>query len=470
MSNTQKSSPATIAALIAGCCLAVGFAAWNITRAMRPAAPPADTASTAKEDTAPVPLELAGPPPLTPAQERRMASGETALAPHADPFVQLPDPPAVAATSRPPSLPPLATASTGGSQLPTLPAVSWPGGPGILPPIRPIPGGGAAGPAGTTWPRQAHTPRPLPPKPELIGTLLGARPSAVFRSGGKLTVVSISETIGGWRLLTVEHGGVVIRSGNETARILVGGEPSSGIATSVSSPPVAPALSPTAPLAPPEQPPAAQPSPAQPSPQPAPENPPLKVPRSQPVAHATPTALGASTPAAEASTENVAIAEKVGAASPPAVTLEPVHSVTLAVEGSLTAQAAAMPSPPATAQPKRTPAITLASAPNEGVATAEAHAEHAVVGQQPAHLLAAEPSATPLTPSRALVSHPQPAPPVVSTSGTFLLTGELPEPSEEKAPERPTDPAHLPGRLILEWADEIEAEDEEGRSDLPKPS
>ncbi|HOJ23430.1 MAG TPA: hypothetical protein PLY56_18045, partial [Armatimonadota bacterium] len=71
---------------------------------------------------------------------------------------------------------------------------------------------------------------------------------------------------------------------------------------------------------------------------------------------------------------------------------------------------------------------------------------------------------------RALVSHPQPAPPVVSTSGTFLLTGELPEPSEEKAPERPTDPAHLPGRLILEWADEIEAEDEEGRSDLPKPS
>ena len=171
-------------------------------------------------------------------------------------------------------------------------------------------------------------------------------------------------------------------------------------------------------------------------------------------------ALGASTPAAEASTENVAIAEKVGAAAPPAVTLEPVHSVTSRLREPHRAG-----SGDALSQQRRNrnahQAITLASAPNEGVATAEAHAEHAVVGQQPAHLLAAEPSATPLTPSRTLVSHPQPAPPVVSTSGTLLLTGELPEPSEEKAPERPTDPAPLPGRLILEWADEIEAEDRE---------
>jgi hypothetical protein len=464
MNNTQKSSPATVAALIGGCCLAVGFAAWNITRAMSPAAPPAETAPTAKENTAPVPLELAGPPPLTPAQERRMASGEAALAPHADPFAQIPDPPPVAAASRAPGLPPLATASTGG-RLPTLPAVSWPGGPGELPPIRPIPALGAPGPAGTTWPRQAQSPRQLPPKPELVGTLLGDRPSAVFRSGGKLTVVSISETVGGWRLLTVEHGGVVIRSGNETARILLGGERSSGIVTAVSKPPAPPALSPTAPLAPP------QPSaPEQPSPAPAPESPPLKVPRSQPVAQATPTVSDAGAPTVEAAADGVVVAEEAGAPASPAVTLEPVRSVPLTVERSLTAQAAAMPSPPATALPGRAPAVTLASAASEEVATAEAPMEHALPGQQPAYLLASEPSATPLTPSRALVSHPRPAPPVVSTSGTLLLTGDLPEPSEEKAPERPVEPAPLPGRLILEWADEVEPDEEEEQPDLPRPS
>lgn len=475
MNNNQKTSPATVAALVAGCCLAVGFAAWSITRAMNPSAPAKGTTTTATTGTvAPAPLDLAGPAPLTPEQQRRVAGGEAGLAPHADPFGLLPQPPRAVAATRPPALPPLAAGSPGGNRPPVLPAVtSWPGGPGDLPPMRPLPafGGPGPGPGGQGTSRSTPV-RALPPRPELIGTLLGAHPSAVFRSGGEFTVVPVGGSVGGWRLLTVEHGGVVIRSGAETARVLVGGKKPDGIITAESKPPAVPALSPTAPLAPPTAP------PALPTPQPDPKAAPPQVPRAQPVARVTVPVLDA-----VAATEDVAEAvvattgalaipapgQLVEPGARPAVTLGPAPRTAVATVENLPARVAAAASPLAAAEPGKTPEVSLGTEAAGVVTTAEMQPGRRQIGQQPALLLASEPSGMPLTPSPALVSQPRPAKPGVSATGTVVLTGEHPQPPAEKAPERYVDPAPLPGRIILDWADEAEPE-EPARPDTPTPS
>lgn len=470
MNNNQKTRPAALAALIAGCCLAVGFAAWSITRAMNPPAPATSTTTTATTGTAaPAPLDLAGPAPLTPAQQRRAASGDAALAPHADPFGLLPEPTRAVAAVRPPALPPLATAGRGGSRPPVLPAVSWPGGPGDLPPMRPIPALGGPGPAFGP----GRSPRPpdvrvLPAKPDLIGTLLGAQPSAVFRSGGQFTVVPVGGAVGGWRLISVEHGGVVVRSGKETVRILIGGDKPDGIVTAESQPPAVPALSPTAPLAPPTQ-----EQPARPAPKPDPKAAPPQVPPSQPVAGMNPPALDAVTAPEEVAAAVVAMAEATAVpagtgAVQPTVALAPPPEVAVATAESLPAQAAAALSPPAVAEPGEAPGVTLVAAAAGGVAITEPRLDHPGPAQRPALLLASEPSAVPLTPSPALVSRPRPAKPGVSATGTVVLTGDHPQPPAERAPERHVDPAPLPGRVILDWADEVEPE-EPRQPDTPVP-
>jgi hypothetical protein len=64
---------------------------------------------------------------------------------------------------------------------------------------------------------------------ELVGTLLGVRPSAVFRTGEKMVTVPVNGTFAGWKVITVQHGEVVVTSTGRTVRLNVGMNASAGM-------------------------------------------------------------------------------------------------------------------------------------------------------------------------------------------------------------------------------------------------
>lgn len=225
MPSKKAASPQQVAALAVGAVLAVGGAFWSISNALAPTpappAPPANGASnTASPSTASAPAQTeASSAPAAPASapaasaEREAANSEALLAPEANPFAPvarpitlsslhpLPAPAAPAANTSPPpqvaSAPPRALLPTG------------------LPTIRGL----------QVRPQDIQAP-PMPPqpaaKPELVGTLLGDRPSGVFRVDGHLTVVSVGDSIDTWKVLSVRHGEAVVKSGGRTERIRVG--------------------------------------------------------------------------------------------------------------------------------------------------------------------------------------------------------------------------------------------------------
>jgi hypothetical protein len=59
--------------------------------------------------------------------------------------------------------------------------------------------------------------------PELIGTLLGDQPSAVFRGDRALVVVPVGGTIGRWRVTAVSHGTARVQSAAGSIQLSVGG-------------------------------------------------------------------------------------------------------------------------------------------------------------------------------------------------------------------------------------------------------
>ncbi|HZP83911.1 MAG TPA: hypothetical protein VFB21_19885 [Chthonomonadaceae bacterium] len=223
MPSKKAASPQQVAALAVGAVLAVAGAFWSISNALAPTpappAPPANGASNAAPPptaSAPAQTEAAPAAPASaPAAsaEREAANSEALLAPGANPFAPvvrpitlsspqpLPTPAAPAANASPPpqvaSAPPRALLPTG------------------LPTIRGL----------QVRPQDIQAP-PMPPqpaaKPELVGTLLGDRPSGVFRVDGHLTVVSVGDSIDTWKVLSVRHGEAVVKSGGRTERIRVG--------------------------------------------------------------------------------------------------------------------------------------------------------------------------------------------------------------------------------------------------------
>lgn len=234
MSGTKRDNPVTLALLLCGASLAVGFAAWNISRALRPPAPPAHPAPAPPGVTGAGPAAPAGgatagaPAQHAAASVRPAADWEASLAPNADPFLPIGVPASPGATGRTsappvPALPPLG----GGGRLQALPPIAPPW-PARTPPsaasIRPLPLPPGAPPALTQRPE---------PQPELVGTMLGDRPSAVLRSSGRTAVVPVGERLGAWRLLSVEHGSAVLRSGRHTVRLVLGGDRKDGIVTAV---------------------------------------------------------------------------------------------------------------------------------------------------------------------------------------------------------------------------------------------
>jgi hypothetical protein len=79
-----------------------------------------------------------------------------------------------------------------------------------------------------------------PKEPELVGTLLGDRPSAVFRGAKQLAVVPVGGRFGDWKVQAVRHGEAIVKSGTRTVRLDVNGGSASGIAVRWEEAPAAP--------------------------------------------------------------------------------------------------------------------------------------------------------------------------------------------------------------------------------------
>jgi hypothetical protein len=234
-SGGKAASPQTIAALSIGAVAALGFAGWTISNALGPSTPPATplTASAAPgtPTAAPTTPGTTAAAPSTPAPTsvgtvlepsggtpgRSPAASEAMLAPSADPFI---------------ALPPLAGAQTDRKAV----AMTSPAPAALGNALRTVPGlKGFASPASTQSYSLVPTPHAVPSPPavaaeiELVGTLLGNRPSAVFRTEQKMVTVPVGATFAGWKVLSVQHGEAVVWSAAGKLRLTVGTTASSGV-------------------------------------------------------------------------------------------------------------------------------------------------------------------------------------------------------------------------------------------------
>lgn len=172
------------------------------------------------------------PPTSAPAPAQTAGLDEATLAPEADPFAPLYPSEFASATRTPPAASAFSTRR--------LPDVrTWPHQtvpPSGAPPALVPTGDGAPmasglpglGPAPV---RAIGSPTPMPleaKEPELVGTMLGDRPSAVFRTEKALSVVAVGERFGLWRVIAVHHGGAVLRSSGREIRLVVGGKHATG--------------------------------------------------------------------------------------------------------------------------------------------------------------------------------------------------------------------------------------------------
>jgi hypothetical protein len=235
--SKKPANPQTVAMMAVGATAAVGFAVWNGMRSLAPPAPveprptldpttPAGGSASAKGAE-----RASGAPPKNgePGHDG-LADGsfnvsEDSLAPTADPFTPLSpsvSPPQQMAQGAPGSTP-LPGFGGNGNRGPTvMPAGT---GAGALAQTR----GGSANslpflggaPPLTVAPRMPAPP-PILKEPELVGTLLGERPSAVFRAENHLVMVPVGAKFQGWRLIAVEHGEAVVRGSGKTLRLSIG--------------------------------------------------------------------------------------------------------------------------------------------------------------------------------------------------------------------------------------------------------
>jgi hypothetical protein len=147
-------------------------------------------------------------------------ASEAVLAPEADPFVPLPT---HAVTPQPQA------GSAGVGQTPTGGSQAGRGaangtgaiaGPGMgnLSVMNPALGGPVP-------PNRGIIPQfaaPPPPAPELVGTLLGDQPSAVFRGASQLVAVPVGATFGGWKVIHVGQGDAVVKGMGRMVRLQAG--------------------------------------------------------------------------------------------------------------------------------------------------------------------------------------------------------------------------------------------------------
>ena len=239
MSDKRKHLPMLIVGTIGG----LAFAAWNIQRALVPQLAPI----TKQIDLAPI---VAAVPTTTDAlprsrpEDARATPGtmiqsppptvEELLAPNADPFrpLRAADPtlrtvmtqltptqqPAAGFPQRPLELTQSAPANSGtvGYVLPVAPvppAVKQPAVTVRPAPVLPNAGQATASPAllPTAPKPAAPAPAAVPDPPDVVGTLLGDEPSAVFEKDGNTEIVLEGDQVGEWIVLRIDADHVTLK-------------------------------------------------------------------------------------------------------------------------------------------------------------------------------------------------------------------------------------------------------------------
>lgn len=225
MSRLQN-NPQTITLMVAGAITAVGFAVWNANRSFSPPAevaprPALDGATNAAGN--PAPSVSPSVEAATPAASQVAVTGDTRsrvseamLAPGSDPFFVVPTKEVTPKTATSP----FATAQKAAAQ-------------GQVPPYAVLPGMKSEADSssipiiGTSGVVLAPLPITLV-EPELVGTLLGASPCAVFRTDNNLVAVPVGEVFRGWKIVRVRHGEAEIKGMGRTLRLIIGMSTASG--------------------------------------------------------------------------------------------------------------------------------------------------------------------------------------------------------------------------------------------------
>jgi hypothetical protein len=223
---------------------AVVFAAWNVWRAVMPAAPPGVTAvppatpastgpASAPAGAPPAGTAVSGTPapaqasPTAPPHPDGRLQAEATLAPAADPFRPLPRAPvAPSAANLGPGqnggsvtiYPPPGGTRDGSAGQSALPSGQFSGNDSRAPSLPPV-GGSASDQSGPG----SSAPRSEAPPP-LVGTLMGSTPSAAFRVGKDLQLAAPGDRVGAWQVLSVTHGEAVVRGPDGVRRLRLGGD------------------------------------------------------------------------------------------------------------------------------------------------------------------------------------------------------------------------------------------------------
>jgi hypothetical protein len=238
MSEKKPNNSQTVALLGVGTAAAIGVAVWSISSALAPrlvyrttplVVPTPTTGASSNTGGASRDGATSGALPGSAADissrtggsvaapisqgpgSRPTVTSEAVLAPEADPFVPLPTDSVVIQ-------PPRGTGQTSVDRSLSGHGTITGRGIAVLPTQYPTLGGSIPSNRGTIPPFVT----PPPPAPELVGTLLGEQPSAVFRGGSQLVAVPVGASFGGWKVVDVGQGVAVIKGMGRMVHLQVG--------------------------------------------------------------------------------------------------------------------------------------------------------------------------------------------------------------------------------------------------------
>lgn len=240
MSDPKPNNPLVVVLLIVGIIGALGFAIW---RALAPAgptpsSPPAATAQAAgpgSDAGAPsggtAPQAAANASSAHDAQHRSLVGDSAALG--VNPFG------GGAVKATPPKPAPLASAprpSSAPRQTLPAPALVSQDRAARAQALKAFADSNAPGPAATQGAPASPQPMPVAVEPELVGTMLGGRPTAVFKADKTLLMVPQGGVYMGWRVMRVGHSEATVWNGGVQLRLRVG-MPSSPVSHAEATPP-----------------------------------------------------------------------------------------------------------------------------------------------------------------------------------------------------------------------------------------
>ncbi|NLI01578.1 MAG: hypothetical protein GX446_19050 [Chthonomonadales bacterium] len=236
MSDPKPNNPLVVVLLIVGIIGALGFAIWRALGPASPApsqapAPAAQAQSPSPDAPGPSVAPAKGATSAPEAPQRSLVADSAALG--VNPFgggvtkTTQPRPAPLASAPRPSSAP---------RQTLPAPALISQDRSARAQALKAFADSNAPGPAATQGAPASPQPMPVAVEPELVGTMLGGRPTAVFKADKTLLMVPQGGVYMGWRVMRVGHSEATVWNGGVQLRLRVG-MPSSPVSHAEATPP-----------------------------------------------------------------------------------------------------------------------------------------------------------------------------------------------------------------------------------------